>query len=229
VREKENNILDALARAGTVAGRPTRIGETNSVSCRSSADPSPPFAGALWSLDWVLRAVSSGASGLNFHGGLGVCLSHSESPFCAPSSEAARAGDITAQPEYYGMLAASRLEGGRFVPTSLTAPGPLPNLTSWATLAPGGTVRIAIDNLATEGAAQPVSIHMSGYTVTEEPLTAPSAEANSGIALGGAAVTSVGQWQTKPARPFHTRRSVRVIVSPASAVIVTLRPMRSRG
>ena len=229
VREQENHILNALAKVGAVAGRPTRIGETNSIACRDTIDASPEFAGALWSLDWVLRAASSGVSGLNFHGGVGFCGSTNENQICARSSEAAHAGDVIAQPEYYGLLAASRLEGGRFVPTSLIGPDPLPNLTAWATLAPGGMARIAIDNLATAGLAQPVSIPMSGYTATEQSLAGPSAEASSGIALGGAAVTSVGQWWPKPTKPFHTRRSVRVIVPPASAVIVTLRPERSRG
>lgn len=229
VREQEDVFLDALAKAGTVAGRPTRIGETNSVACPGSVDASPAFAGALWALDWVLRAANSGVSGLNFHDGPGVCGSNNESPICAPDGEAAQAGDVTPQPDYYGLLAARRLEGGRFVPTRLIAPGPLPNLTTWATLAPGGTVRIAIDNFATAGLAQPVTISISGYTATDETLIAPSVGAGSGIALGGAAVTSAGQWRPKPAKPFHARRSVRVVVRPASAVIVTLRPQRSRG
>ena len=228
VREQEDQMLDALAQAGAVAGRPTRIGETNSVVC-GGVDASPAFAGALWSLDWSLRAANSGVRGLNFHGGHGDCGSDGENQICAPSSEAARAGDVTAQPEYYGLLAARQLEGGRFVPTSLIAPDPLPNITTWATLAPGGTVKIAIDNLATEGLAQPVTISISCYTATDETLIARSIGASSGIALGGAAVTSVGQWRPKPARLFHTRRSVRVIVRSASAVIVTLRPKRSCG
>jgi hypothetical protein len=229
VRQQEDEILEALAQAGAVAGRPTRIGETNSAACQGGASASPTLASALWAMDWVLRAAGAGVTGLNFHGGFGACEKSSESPICALNHEAAIAGALRPQPEYYGLLAATRLEGGRFVPTSLTAPDQLPNVTTWATLAPDGTVRIAIDNLATAGLAQPVSIAVSGYTATEEPLAGPSAEASSGIALGGVPVTAQGRWQPKPAKPSNTHRSVRVIVRPASAVIVTLRPERSGG
>lgn len=226
VRQQEDEALNALAQVGEVTGRPTRIGETNSAACQGSASASPALASALWALDWALRAASSGVKGLNFHGNLGTCEKSSESPICAANHQAARNGDVTAQPELYGLLAARSLEGGRFVPTSVSAPDPLANLTTWATLAPDGTVRIAIDNLATAGLAQPVSIPVSGYTATEEPLAGPSAEARTGLALGAAPVTSYGQWRPKPAMLPHSGRSFRVIVRPASAVIVTLRAKR---
>jgi hypothetical protein len=221
-RQLEDEVLQTLAGAAALSGRTTRIGETNDTACMASASVSPVFASALWALDWTLRAASSGVGGLNFHGNLGgVCGANPESPICAPSGKAAANGELAAQPEYYGLLAASRLERGRFVPTSLTTPKPLPNLTTWATLARDGTVRIALDNLATAGAAQAVVIPMAGYTATEEALVAPSAEARRGIAFGGAHVTVHG-WRAKPIRVRH-RRALRVVLAPASAVIVTLR------
>ncbi len=232
VRQREDKTLEALAQAGGVAGRLTRIDETNAISyCSENTPGSPSLASALWALDWALRAGSTGVKGLNFHGAFGICAddAQSQNPICAPGRAAAKAGDFTAQPEYYGLLAASRLEGGRFVPTSITAPDPLPNLTTWATLAPGGTVRIAIDNLATGGLSQPLSIPASGYTATEEPLAGPSAEAGSGIALGGAQVAGKGRWRPRTVRLSHAHRFFRVVVRPASAVIVTLHPEPSHG
>jgi hypothetical protein len=226
VREEEDGLLGALVNVAAAAGRPVRIGETNSVACRASLAASPAFAGALWSLDWVLRAASSGVTGLNFHGGLGGCAANSESPICTPENEAA--AGAREQAEYYGLLAARRLEGGRFVPTRLIAPGPPPNITTWATIAPNRVIRIAIDDFATTGLAQPVAIAIPGYTATDEVLIAPSAGANKGVTLGGAAVTGTGQWRPTPATPSHTHRSIRVVVHPASAVIVTLSPRRSR-
>ncbi len=227
VRQQENEVLSALAQAGVNTGRPTQIGETNSVSCKGSLSASPVFASALWSLDWVLRAVSSGVTGVNFHGWLGGCGIESYSPICV-SGDAAEvsAGDVTARPEYYGLLAASRLEGGRFVPTRLSAPRPLPNLTVWATATPGGTVRIAIDNFATSGSAQTISIPMSGYSVREESLSGPSAVARLGIVLGTAPVTSQGRWRPRPIRIPREDGSFKVLVRPTSAVIITLRPRR---
>jgi hypothetical protein len=221
-RELEDQMLQTLALAGSVTGRPTWMGETNSVGCSGSAYASPQFAGALWSLDWSLRAVSSGVQGLSFHSTLGACSSFSYSPVCAPDRESAQAGDVEARPAYYGLLAARQLEGGRFLPTRLIARSPLPNFTTWATLAPDGTVRIVIDNLATTGLAQPVSIPTVGYTVTEETLSGPSIEASSGIAFAGASVNAAGQWRRGSARLLRARHTARVIVHPASAVIVTL-------
>ena len=224
VRLREDEALDVLELAGRVSGRSPRIGETGSITCSESPSVGTVFATALWALDWSLRAVSTGVSGLNFHGGLGVAGCYSGAPICAPNEAAAYAGDVIAQPEYYGLLAARQLEGGRFVPTHLVTPSRLPNLTTWATLAPDGTVRIAIDNLATEALAQPVSIAISGYAATYETLVGPSVEATTGITLGNTRVTSVGQWRPRPVRlPRVLPHSFRVVVHPASAIIVTLR------
>jgi hypothetical protein len=229
VRDQEDETLKALAQVGALSDRPTRIGETGSAACTGNAAASPVFASALWSLDWTLRAASNGVKGLNFHGHLGVCGSYTQSPICAPSAEAAKAGDVTAQPEYYGLLAASRLEGGRFLPTSLNSSNQLPDLTTWATLAPGGAITITIDNLATAGLAQPVSIPMPGYTATEEQLVGPSVEARSGLTFGAAPVTGKGQWRPRPARLPHRGGSFRIVVRPASAVVITLHRHRSHG
>lgn len=225
VREEENHTLDVLGQARGIAGRPTRIGETNSVSCGGSRSASPVFASALWSLDWALRAADSGVSGLNFHGQLGFCGIHSYSPICAPSYRAAEAGEVVAQPEYYGLLAARQLEGGRFAATMLKAPGQLPNLTTWATVAPNGTVRLAIDDLAIAGPNQLVSVAAAGYTPdTEETLSAASPTARSGVRLATASVTDPGVWKPVPRDLRRIGHSPTIIVRPASAVIITLRP-----
>ncbi len=229
VRLREDQALEVIAQAGAITGRSIRIDETNDISYCSEGTPgSPSMASALWALDWTLRAVSSGVKGVNFHGAFGKCADNAQSqtPICSTGREAADAGDVAPQPEYYGLLAARQLEGGRFVPASLTAPSQLPNITTWATVASNGTVRIAIDNMAITGLAQPVSIPISGYTGTEETLAAPSAEAGSGITLGGVVVTSTEKWRPRTIRLFHSRHLARIIIQPASAVVVTLRPKR---
>lgn len=234
VRQRENEILEAWSRAESITGRSMRIDETNGISyCSENTPGSPSFASALWALDWALRAGSAGVKGLNFHGAFGVCANNAQSQnqICAPSRRALRTGDFIPQPEYYGLLAASRLEGGRFVPTSVTAPDPLPNLTTWATLAPNGTVKIAIDNLATADSVQPVSISTSGYSATEASLAGSSAEARSGISLGGVQVTGRGRWRPRSVRLSRANHShsIHIVVRPTSAVIVTLRPESSYG
>jgi hypothetical protein len=227
-RAFEDKILEMVRRGAAPAGRPSRIGETNNTACMGSAAISPVFASALWALDWALRAGSTGVVGLNFHGNLtGVCVPNPETPICGPSEEAAYHGELAAQPEYYGLLAASRLEGGRFVPTTLIAAEAPRNLTTWATLAHDGTLRIALDNLATGGRPQPIDIPMRGYIATEEPLTAPSPIARRGISLGRAHVSAGGRWRPKVIR-VRGRRTLRVVVPSASATIVTLRPETAR-
>jgi hypothetical protein len=221
-RQFEDKILEMLRRGAALTGRPSRIGETNNAACFASP-ASPVFASALWALDWALRAGNKGVVGLNFHGNLtGVCVPDPETPICAPSEIAAYEGELAAQPEYYGLLAASRLEGGRFVPTRVIAADDLRNLTTWATLASDGTIRIALVNLSTGDSAQPIDIPMRGYIATEEPLIAPSPVARRGISLGKAHVSASGRWRPKTIR-VRQQRTLRVVVPSASAMILTLR------
>jgi hypothetical protein len=218
-RHLENEVLTQLAEAGSAANRPTRIGETNTASCMGSP-ASPSFASALWALDWALRAASSGVQGLNFAGGFGFCKFEGENPICVSSTKGARADELVAQPEYYGLLAARQLEGGRFVPTSLRAADKLPNLTSWATLAPSGTLKIAIDNLATAGPGQPVFVSVPGYVIdSEESMIGPAIDARRAIVLGGSPVNATGDWRPKGTTSGHSNP---IVVRPGSAMIVTL-------
>jgi len=229
-RQREDAELQTMVAAGRLAHRKVRISETNdTASCDAPGGPetSPVFASALWSLDWVLRAASAGVVGFNFHGNFGTCKPEAFSPICEPATNASAArGQVIARPEYYGLLAARQLEGGRFVPTRLISPVPLPNLTSWATVTRDGTIKIAIENLATEGPAQSVSIPLRGYDETEQALAGSSLEARSGVTLAGVGVTEAGRWRPKVTRPSRVRQAFRAVIAPASAAIVTFRRAR---
>lgn len=226
VRERENAVLTVMLRAGELAHRSVRISETNDTSsCDVPGGPatSPVFASALWSFDWALRAASAGVVGLNFHGYFGLCLPESFAPICEPNEAAASQGRAAARPEYYGLLAARQLEGGRFVPTQLTSPWQLRNLTSWATVTRGGTLKIAIENFTRGGSGKPVSISIPGYAGTYDTLTGSSVEATSGVTFGDAGITRTGRWQPRATRLPCTSQSCRVVVRPASVVVVTMR------
>ena len=229
VRQREDAELLAMSRAGELAHRRVRISETNNTSsCDAPGGPatSPVFASALWSFDWALRAESAGVAGVNFHGNFGYCAAEAFAPICEPANPSAALGRVVARPEYYGLLAARQLEGGRFLPTRLIYPGVLPNLMSWATVTRRGTITIAVENLAAEGPAQPISIPISRYTATYYTLAGPSIEARSGVTLGHADVTTTGHWRPRHTRLSRVGRSFRIVVRPNNAVIVTLHPKR---
>jgi hypothetical protein len=230
VRQQEDEILGRLTHASAITGRPTRIGETNGFSCGGSTSPNAQIASALWALDWALRAGRSGVRGLNFHGRFGACNTDDDSPICATNEGAASAGDVMARPEYYGLLAARQLEGGQFVPLRETTRHPVPDLTTWATIAPNHTLTIAIDDLAIRGPSQPVSLSIPGYTAgTTETLIGPLEGARGDITFGGVPVTSSGTWRPRLVNLVRTRQSFRVVVHPASAIIVTLHRKSSHG
>ena len=126
------------------------------------------------------------------------------------------------------MLAAARLEGGSFVPVSLTGLGPGTELAAWATMSRDGKVMIAIEDCSTAGRPQRLSILARGYTAGEQMLAGTSVEARSGILLGGASVTRAGRWRPKAARLERTGPYFRVLLRPASVAIVTLRRRRAR-
>jgi hypothetical protein len=73
-----------------------------------------------------------------------------------------------------------------------------------------------------------VHVSMPGYVSgSEEMLLGSSAEARSGIAFGTAPVTRNGQWRPRTVSLLHQGHVFRIVVPPASAVILTLRRQRS--
>jgi hypothetical protein len=226
VRERENIVLQTIVRAGELAHRQTRISETNDTSsCDASGGPatSPVFASALWSLDWVLRSASAGVSGLNFHGEFGRCLPNTISPVCAPGYAAATTGQVIARPEYYGLLAARQLEGGRFVPVQLSGQNNSENLTAYATVHARGVLTLAIDNFATQGQAS-LLLDIPGYDkATGEPLAAPSVNATSRVTFGHASVDAAGMLRPAGTTISKIGSTFQLKLAPTSAMVITLR------
>lgn len=222
-RRLEERVLDTLDRVGRAAARPTRIDETNTVACLGIPSISPVFASALWALEWALRAGAAGVAGVSFHGEVRVCGRSSESPICAVGDYAPTAGPIRAQPELYGLLAARRLEGGRFLRTSLTG-GPAPSsLTAFATLSAHGTITLALVDRALAGPAEGLSISLPARRhASVWPLTAPSLEARRGILFAGAPIDAQGTWQPRPQPLAISHGWLHLRLRPASAVVVTV-------
>lgn len=225
VREKENAALRILSRAGQLARRETRISETNTTaSCDAAGGPrtSPVFASALWALDWVLRSASAGVTGLNFHGYYGGCLPEGVSPICA-SHRTGNHAEVVARPEYYGLLAATQLEGGRFVPTEISAASAGDDLTAYATVHTDGAITVAIIDFAGQGRAR-LALKVPGYhQATSESLVGPSINATSGITLGGATIRTFGISRPRRTPLALKDGAFRLTVRPGSASIITLR------
>lgn len=224
VRQEEDQVLGELARAGALIGRPTRVGETNASACAGSPSTHPLYAEALWSLDLSLRAASEGVNALNFHGSLGVCAAFTESPVCAGSQERARTGALLPQPEYYGLLAARQLEGGRFIPVHLSVGLSSRDLTSWATLAPDGTVKLAIENFAIGGAPHTLLLAEPRYTATAQTLSGVLGDPGAPVSLGGVEVSRHATWHPHPLALTRKHGLIQIALEPASAIILTLQP-----
>lgn len=228
VREYENTVIGRLTAAGAIAHRPTVFSETNTTtSCNAAGGPdtSPVFASALWALDWSLRAASAGVSSLDFHGKFGRCSAYSFSPICIPRNSPAE--HPLPRPVYSGLLAATYLEGGRFVPVELEgAQAAGGNVTAYATRRRDGRLTLAVINFQPRGKPS-VAISSPGYSAASTRLLrAPSIHARSRIRFGGKSLGAAGSLRP-PARPLQRKDgSFRVLLPAGTAQIVTLAPAR---
>ena len=140
-------------------GIPFRMDELGSVSCGGVAGISNTFASALWATGYLTQAMDDGLAGVNLQGNPTNCLGYT--PLCAPSAEAAAAGDLRAQPDWYALLMAKSLIGYRPLPTTIgstpsspepeaptseeheattSAPENTPDLVAASFLGPGHTI-----------------------------------------------------------------------------------------
>ena len=122
--------LIALAHARRL---PLRVAELNSAPCGGAPGASDTFAAALWLTDALFALVRSGADRADVHTFDGAVYA----PF-------ARRGDaVVARPPFHGMLAFARAapRGARLVPVRVSGAG---RVRAWATVDPGGTVRIVL-------------------------------------------------------------------------------------
>jgi hypothetical protein len=225
VRERETAVVRALVKDGELAHRGVRISETNTTgSCDVDGGPatSPVFASALWAFDWILRATSGGITALNFHGYFGRCEPNTVSPICAPGDGAEAAGHVIARPEYFGLLAARQLEGGRFIPVYLGQEGSAPNLSTYATIHPGGKITVAIDNFSTYAWSR-LRLNVPGYSEAHsERLTAPSLSAVNDVTFTRVVRGARGAPRSVGARADQDPGALSVELAPASATVITL-------
>jgi hypothetical protein len=217
----------AAARAGHL---PIRLDETNSAAGGGIAGVSDTYAAALWAMDYSLLMAQDGFSGLNFHGGLGVCgapLFNGKfqlyTPICAATPADEQAKIYTAAPEFYGLYLASRLGPGAFLPVNLSTDR---NVTAYAVRGDDGRTRLAvIEKDPTSATPVHLSIPVGHEDGTAEVvhLTGASLGSGQGVAIQGATVDRQGRLPHRPSDrvpPHHG--SLSLDVAAGSAVLITL-------
>ena len=223
LRSMETQYLGDMVAIARGARIPVRVDETNNVSCGGQAGVSDTYAAALWALDYLMRAMDSGVTGVNFHDLIDNYRSYG--PLAAPSRSALAAGRLTPQPEWYALLIARRLLGDRLVATSVTPS--YPDLTAQAFLSTQGHLQIVLVNFDSPGTtplrvALGVPRRYAGGTVLR--LTAPGPSATTGVELGGRAVGADGSFRPRLplARLTPGAGGPAVTLAPDSAALVSL-------
>lgn len=219
------NLLSPSASSGLVGGiapyvriahqrgATFRIDEMNSVACGGKTGVSDVFASALWSLDALFAVARSGVDGVNIHTFAGA-------RYGLFRFHHARTGwSALVRPEYYGLLlfAHAAPVGARLL--SVARSGTL-QVRAWATRAADATVRVVLINDDLRR-SHVVSVRLPGRasTVALERLTAPSAWARTGVALGG---QSFGAWTRTGT--LALARVNQTLTAQAGAYVVTLPP-----
>lgn len=206
------DTLSRLGRAARRSGLPWRMCETNSFFGGGRPGVSNTLAGALWTLDYMLRLAAAGCSGVNLETGvnqLGFISSYS------PIQDD-NAGGNTAGAPYYGMLAFAQAARNA-TEVLATALEPAPGELSAYLLGSGGKPGVAV--LINRSPSQASSVNLAelrlgGARVLR--LTGPALDSTTGVMLGGAAVDAEGHWSAAKA---ETASDV-INIPPASAAVV---------
>ncbi len=229
VRSAETTMADNAVTQAARLGVPAVVDEGNSVVCEGQQGVSDVFASALWEIDEQLALAREGVAGDYMHGTVIQCdapkpLFMYYTPLCAPTAADATAGNLAAQPEYYGLAAVHEIGTGHF----LTVTNP-----AWATVRAyavkhaDGTMTVVLDNVQDPASAGATTVQLdldASYTSGQRiDLTGGSLTATAGITLGGQTVHADG---TLPA-PTSTGVTVNgntltVTVAAGSAALLTL-------
>jgi Ricin-type beta-trefoil lectin domain/Glycosyl hydrolase family 79 C-terminal beta domain len=197
------------------------LDEGNSVVCEGQNGVSNVYASALWEIDDQLLTAREGVSGDYEHGtvvecGSGKPLYMYYTPLCAPTAADATAGDLAAQPEYYGLAAVHQIGVGDFL--EVTNPD-YANVHAYAIRHSNGTVTVVLDDFQdpSSNGATSVQLDLPGSygSGDEVNLTASGLSATSGITLGGQTVQSDGDLPTPTETPISVDGDTVTVSIPA--------------
>jgi len=226
----ELSAVSAELASARGVGLPIRIDETNSAAGGGVVGVSDTYASALWAFDYSLLMAQDGFSGLNFHGGLGVCEAplfngkfQIYTPVCAANDADAKAAVYKAMPEYYGLYMAAQMGGGRFLPVTVSSNAD--NVTAYAVRGGDGKIRVAvIEKDPTTAGSVRIQLKIGGHSGTAQVihLTGSSLGAQD-TAVQGATVSRSGHLSPKPANHVAVHGGMLdVSLASGSAAILTL-------
>jgi hypothetical protein len=213
----------SISQAGNL---PFRLDETNTVSCGGTAGISDTLASALWTVGFLPQVMSLGAAGVNMHGNVSRCSGYS--PICAPGPQELATGELTAQPEWYGLLMMKGLVGDRPLPVSVVRWPKSANVQVSALIAADGRLDFVVaddEPLGRRSVLVRLRVSASYVGASTLLLTGGSLDALSGTELGGSEVGPEGSWQPSERGKVHAHGGVLgVNVAAASAVLVSASP-----
>ena len=219
-----HGLADSIHVAVTAAAahrKPLRVDEINGIPCGGEAGLSNSFGEALWALNVLPALWQAGVQGVNFQTVDGnvnqmIAAKHSASGW-----------RVSAEPEYYGLLAFADAApaGSRLLRTS--DPG-VAGVYQFAVRAPDGSERIVLTNVGSAALTVGVSALGTHGTGSLSLLSARSLSATGGTTLAGRRLSSrTGQLTGTPrltlVRP-NAKRVYAVRVPAHAAAILTLSP-----
>jgi hypothetical protein len=207
--------LRRLQLASESCGVPYRICEVNSFSGGGRPGVSDTMAAALWVLDYMFTLASNGCSGVNLETGvnqLGFISSYS------PIGDELR--HYSARPEYYGMLAFSLAGRGSLLQAEVEANAT--QIKAYATRPKQDVLILTLINKGPAASRLRLETGSQSREASVMRLSGRAVDAQTGITLGGAEVTSSGAWKPAKVELLPVRKGQLTVPLPeASAAIVT--------
>jgi hypothetical protein len=196
-----------------------RINEVNSFFGGGKPGVSDTFGSALRCLDYLFLLASYGCEGVNMETDINQLgwISH-YSPIVHDA-----AGNCSARPEYYGMLAFSMAGQGALLKVTLNKSDI--NLTAYATMAEQGCFWITVVNKdLSRDAVVRLALPEGRWNVETLRLVAPSVESKDQVTFAGAEVSADGKFTSRESEKVAAQQDkVEVLVTHASAALVCLR------
>jgi hypothetical protein len=229
VRDDENSEAQEAVAAAAPLGVPAVIDESNSVVCEGQNGVSNVFAAALWEIDDQLVMARQGVTGDYMHGTVVQCdtakpLFMYYTPLCAPTAADATAGDLAAQPEYYGLAAVHDVGTGSFLNLS----NPVwADVRAYAVQHSNGTMTVVLDDVDNPSTTGSTTVQLDlgasyGWASQVDLTASGGLSATSGITLGGQTVQADGTLPAPNPGGFDVGGDTVTVTVPAgSAEILT--------